>query len=297
MRTNWVIVKFMGLALLTLVWPFTASSQSSIDAIECRDGDVLSGTYADVAVNGISCTLDGATVHGSVLVGSGRLTTTSRGAAIFGGIQVKSGGDIVLRAVDVMGEVTLEQSGNLRVVAGEVSPPTEAEDEAVTEGLRLACQTRVLGDVRVDVPPDSITALQRVQVEGHERPIELDPVVHAVDVTLEPASLSDLRADATRLEDALSQHPINRSDHDVLRQAPRLLREGVFDLNGKLPVNTDGGLMSRGHPLGATSLAQVIEIYRQIREEAGPRQVPGANIGLAHAMGAGPNSSIVILKR
>jgi acetyl-CoA acetyltransferase len=81
-----------------------------------------------------------------------------------------------------------------------------------------------------------------------------------------------------------------------LGQAPELLREGYFDLNGKLPVNTDGGLMSRGHPLGATALAQVIEIYRQLRNEAGPRQVTGAKIGLAHAMGSGPNSGIVILK-
>jgi acetyl-CoA acetyltransferase len=80
-------------------------------------------------------------------------------------------------------------------------------------------------------------------------------------------------------------------------EGARLLREGVFDLNGRLPVNTDGGLLSRGHPLGATSLAQIIEIYRQIRGEAGPRQVPGAKIGLAHAMGAGPNSAVVILKR
>jgi acetyl-CoA acetyltransferase len=80
-------------------------------------------------------------------------------------------------------------------------------------------------------------------------------------------------------------------------EAPRLLREGVFDLNGKCPVNTDGGLMSRGHPLGATALAQIIEIYTQIQGEAGPRQVQGAKTGLAHAMGAGPNSSIVILQR
>ncbi|MFC1532228.1 thiolase family protein [Thermodesulfobacteriota bacterium] len=80
-------------------------------------------------------------------------------------------------------------------------------------------------------------------------------------------------------------------------EAPGLLRDGHFNLDGKLPVNTDGGLMSRGHPLGATGLAQVIEIYRQLRGEAGPRQVPGAKIGLAHAMGAGPNSGVVILKR
>lgn len=82
-----------------------------------------------------------------------------------------------------------------------------------------------------------------------------------------------------------------------LGEAPALLREGRFDLNGKLPVNTDGGLMSRGHPLGATALAQVIEIYRQLRDEAGPRQVPKVKLGLAHAMGSGPNSGVVILKR
>jgi len=80
-------------------------------------------------------------------------------------------------------------------------------------------------------------------------------------------------------------------------EAPGLLRSGYFDLGGKLPTNTDGGLLSRGHALGATGIAQVIEIYRQIRGEAGPRQVPEAKTGLAHAMGAGPNSSVVILKR
>lgn len=80
-------------------------------------------------------------------------------------------------------------------------------------------------------------------------------------------------------------------------EAPHLLRQGAFDLDGRCPVNTDGGLMSRGHPLGATSLAQIIEIYTQLRGEAGSRQVPGAKLGLAHAMGAGPNSSVVILKR
>jgi len=79
-------------------------------------------------------------------------------------------------------------------------------------------------------------------------------------------------------------------------EAPGLLRDGYFDIHGQLPVNTDGGLMSRGHPLGATAIAQCIEIYQQIRGEAGPRQVPNAKIGLAHAMGAGPNSGVVILK-
>jgi acetyl-CoA acetyltransferase len=78
-------------------------------------------------------------------------------------------------------------------------------------------------------------------------------------------------------------------------EAPKLLREGTFDINGKLPVNTDGGLMGRGHAMGATGLAQIIEIVRQLRGEATNRQVKKARVGLAHTMGAGPNSSVTIL--
>jgi acetyl-CoA acetyltransferase len=80
-------------------------------------------------------------------------------------------------------------------------------------------------------------------------------------------------------------------------EAPRLLREGVFDITGKIPVNTDGGLMSRGHPLGATGCGQIYEIALQLREEAGSRQVKSPKAGLAHSMGAGPNSAVIILKK
>ena len=81
------------------------------------------------------------------------------------------------------------------------------------------------------------------------------------------------------------------------KEAPKLVRERYLDMTGKLPVNTDGGLMSRGHPLGATAAAQICEIVLQLRGQAGPRQVTGARIGLAHARGAGPNSAVTILKR
>ena len=80
-------------------------------------------------------------------------------------------------------------------------------------------------------------------------------------------------------------------------EAPRLLREGVFDINGKIPANTDGGLISRGHPLGATGCGQIYEVVLQLRGEAGPRQAKEAKTGLCHTMGAGPNSSIIILKK
>ena len=80
-------------------------------------------------------------------------------------------------------------------------------------------------------------------------------------------------------------------------EAAGLLRDGVFDLNGTIPVNTDGGLISRGHPLGATTGAQLAEIVFQLRGQAGQRQIKNANVGLAHSMGAGPNSSVTILKK
>jgi len=55
----------------------------------------------------------------------------------------------------------------------------------------------------------------------------------------------------------------------------RLVDEGEFTLAGRLPVNTSGGLAARGHPIGATGLAQISELVWQLRGEAGPRQVKG----------------------
>jgi acetyl-CoA acetyltransferase len=52
-------------------------------------------------------------------------------------------------------------------------------------------------------------------------------------------------------------------------------------LGGQLPVNPSGGLECKGHPLGATGLGQIHELVTQLREEAGPRQVPGARIAVA----------------
>jgi acetyl-CoA acetyltransferase len=63
--------------------------------------------------------------------------------------------------------------------------------------------------------------------------------------------------------------------------------EGGTEITGRCPVNTDGGLLSRGHPMGATGGAMVTEIVRQLRGQAGPRQVTGAKVGLVHNAGIG----------
>lgn len=80
-------------------------------------------------------------------------------------------------------------------------------------------------------------------------------------------------------------------------EAGKLLKEGYFNIDGEKPANTDGGLMGRGHPTGATGLAQIIELFLQLKGEAGLRQVPGAKIGFAHCSGGGPNAVCHILKR
>jgi acetyl-CoA acyltransferase len=64
-----------------------------------------------------------------------------------------------------------------------------------------------------------------------------------------------------------------------------LVHAGETSLGGRLPVSTSGGLLSRGHPLGATGIAQAVEVVTQLRGEADGRQVPGARIGLIHCVG------------
>jgi acetyl-CoA C-acetyltransferase len=73
----------------------------------------------------------------------------------------------------------------------------------------------------------------------------------------------------------------------------KAVEEGLTALQGKIPVNTSGGLKAKGHPVGATGVAQAIEIVKQLREEAGPRQVKGAKVGLTQNMGGSGGSSIV----
>ena len=62
----------------------------------------------------------------------------------------------------------------------------------------------------------------------------------------------------------------------------RFVEEGHSDLGGKLPVNTSGGLLSKGHVIGATGVSQITEVVKQLRGNAGERQVQGAKVGLQH---------------
>lgn len=73
--------------------------------------------------------------------------------------------------------------------------------------------------------------------------------------------------------------------------------EGKTALDGKLPINTSGGLKAKGHPIGATGLSQVYEVVTQLRGEAGPRQVRKADIGLTHNLGGTAATCLVNIFR
>ncbi|RPF33092.1 thiolase C-terminal domain-containing protein [Streptomyces sp. TLI_185] len=79
-------------------------------------------------------------------------------------------------------------------------------------------------------------------------------------------------------------------------ESGKLVESGATTYGGRWVVNPSGGLISKGHPLGATGIAQVAELVWQLRGEAGERQVPGAQVGLAHNIGLG-GAAVVTLVR
>jgi len=80
-------------------------------------------------------------------------------------------------------------------------------------------------------------------------------------------------------------------------EAGEFIDRGDPCVGGKVPVNASGGLLSKGHPLGATGVANIVEIVWHLRGEAGARQVENSKVGLAHVIGLGSACTIHILKK
>ncbi len=108
------------------------------------------------------------------------------------------------------------------------------------------------------------------------------------------------QVDVAELHDAFS--PFELISMEDLGLAPpgkaaRMVAHGETALDGRLPVNPSGGLKARGHPLGATGLAQIVELYWQLTGQAGDRQVP-ARVGLAQSIGGlATNNWVTLLAR
>lgn len=160
----------------------------------------------------------------------------------------------------------------------EVSEPNRIEIDALgadglLAGLRLACQTEVYGRVRVHVLPESMTATQRVQVEGEEIGFEFEPTVTIRDLTLPKAETTDLRGDFERLAAGLAEEredgrPELRCRRlSVLRQLPGLLRENEWrirvalgDLSPSVEVGTGGYELIAVTAPGTPMLGMAVDI-------------------------------------
>jgi acetyl-CoA acetyltransferase len=105
----------------------------------------------------------------------------------------------------------------------------------------------------------------------------------AAEAAYEAAGLGAEDVDVAELHDAAAPAELQLSEQVGFAPpggGPALLREGATRLGGRIPINTGGGLLARGHPIGATGLGQVFEAVQQLRGEAGPRQVEGAHVAL-----------------
>lgn len=126
------------------------------------------------------------------------------------------------------------------------------------------------------------------------------PTVTASRAAYEEAGVGPEDIDVIQLQDTDSgSEIIHLAENGFCEhgEQERLLREGATDIGGRLPVNTDGGCLANGEPVGASGLRQVVEVCQQLRQQAGQRQVPGTpRLGYTHVYGAPGVSAVTILE-
>ncbi len=121
-------------------------------------------------------------------------------------------------------------------------------------------------------------------------------VVSSTKTALKGAGLELKDIDVLELHDSFSIGEIMLTEDVGIAkkgEGGKVLEEGITEIGGKFPVNTSGGLKARGHPIGATGVAQIVELVLQLRGDADKRQVDGAEKGLAVNLGGTGATSIV----
>jgi acetyl-CoA acetyltransferase len=137
-------------------------------------------------------------------------------------------------------------------------------------------------------PPDSAVAVLASVVRSAPLDGMTSVTSLAAAAAYELAGLGPAELDCVEVHDAAASAELVIYEQLGLAQpgdGPALIRAGKTRLGGTLPVNTSGGLLARGHPIGATGLAQIAEAVAQLRGAAGGRQVPGARIALTQNAG------------
>lgn len=139
------------------------------------------------------------------------------------------------------------------------------------------------------------------EVHATFAPVDEDPspTVYAAKAAYEAAGIGPEDVDVAQLQDTdAGAEVIHMAETGLCAdgEQEKLLADGATEIYGSLPINTDGGLIANGEPIGASGLRQVHELVRQLRGQAGDRQVPGEpKVGLAQVYGAPGTASATIL--
>ncbi|MCL2694951.1 MAG: acetyl-CoA acetyltransferase [Clostridiales bacterium] len=132
-------------------------------------------------------------------------------------------------------------------------------------------------------------------VANREVPTDLLAVRLAAKKAYDMAGVGPKDVDVAELHDAFVILEVVESEETGLfprGEGHLAARAGKTALHGEMPINTSGGLKAKGHPLGATGVSQIVELVRQLRGEAGERQVPDAKVGLAINFGGFGNNVV-----
>ncbi len=184
--------------------------------------------------------------------------------------------------------VTLEEVLNSRMIADPLTllqccPTGDGAAAAVLCSREVA---KALGRPLIRVAG---SVVRGGRFAGADHNILASPLTReAAAIAYETASLGPEEVDVCECHDAFTIGELLHYENlgfCPAGEGGRMIQEGATAITGSIPVNPSGGLLSKGHPLGATGIAQVVEIVQQLRGEAGRRQVLDPRVGLTHTMG------------
>ena len=190
-------------------------------------------------------------------------------------------------------EITEDQYYNSRMI----SYPLRLYDCApITDGAAALVLTREKGDVKITgVGHGTDTLAVRHRVHLHS----FAACRRAAEQAYSMARRGPRDVDLAEVHDAFTCFEIiGAEDLGLLEEGKgwRAVEKGKTEIGGEIPINPSGGLKARGHPVGASGLAQAVEIVWQLREQVEEkRQVKGAKVGLLHSIGGLANNNLVVI--
>lgn len=165
-------------------------------------------------------------------------------------------------------------------------PLTRSMCAPIGDGAAAAvlCSESFFKTLPKSVQERSVKVCASILTSGKHRDI-LEPSLskHAADKAYRMAGLGPQDIDVAEVHDATSFCEIYQAEmmsFCPIGEGGKFIESGATMIDGKIPINTSGGLVSKGHPIGATGLSMIYEIVTQLRQEAGPRQVKNAKTGL-----------------